>query len=322
MTKKANISKTKEKLTDKDSKKDLKVVKFHKNEIKVKNVTIRDVDKELYENFMNLSKFWKKPSGAIFSRLFHSYISRRPSTFIPPRLKKVLKNLHADKLEVIENLDELEITKDDLASIDDGIKFQFSNINDLKFADDVDSDLFIDKIYRITHSRITNLPENIPKLLFYSIVREDNFSEKNNNKKSLKRELKEVTIRNVEESVYDGFTNICSAQNKKIGEVVNKILSYFIVEFELSHILLHEVPNPLNTLSISSVDHLSVSEKDLLDLAENKIIFHRIHKLELDDDISKESFRDKIFAIYNSNSNKPKNVNKLLYLARVKKYPA
>lgn len=303
-------------------KKGLKILKLHKEDIRVKNVTIRDVDKDLYENFMNLAKFWRKPSGFIFSRLFHSYITRRPSSFIPHHLKRILVNIHADKLEIVENIDELEVTKDDLAAIDKGVKFQFSNIKNLKFADDVDRDLFTERIYRIGHSKITNLPENIPKLLFYSIVREDKYLGSSVDKKDNKAELKEITIRNVEESIYDNFTKICHAQNKKIGEAVNEILLYFLGEFELSHILVHEVSDPINTLSISTVDLLRVKEQDLKELAKNKIIFHRINNLEFDDDITKESFRNKVFAIYNSNSNKPKNVPKLLYLARVKKYPA
>ncbi|MFX0095337.1 MAG: hypothetical protein ACFFBD_26620, partial [Candidatus Hodarchaeota archaeon] len=141
--------------------------------------------------------------------------------------------------------------------------------------------------------------------------------------KSPENNFKDVTIRNVITSVYDEFVSACQLNNQKIGDAVNELLAQVLPFIETMQILMHELTvDPSTVLVITSIDELTVTERDLSDIGDRKVLFHRIDRLEFHPDIDKSLFVKTVIGIYNCENIKlPLSVPKLIELSRIKKYP-
>jgi hypothetical protein len=282
-----------------------------------KIVTIKGVNQELYEQFTNLVKAKGKNIGSVFTIMIDHFRKRGTMTkFALPLLKHFTQEDEL-QIELIENLPELVVTKGDLERMNQVVKFHFRNIHQLSFAKNISVDLFMNKIFRITNCQI-DYPSSIPKLIALSKYRA---------KLPLKhksRELKDITIRNVEEQAYNEFVAYCQIQNKLIGEAVNELLLQIIPEMEINQIIIGELQlNPNDLLVISSNKELHITNRNLIEIDDKKVIFHRIQKLTFNNSITNEQFLSSIAGIYNCNQiNLPNKITNLVAAARVREFPS
>ncbi|MHA2363769.1 MAG: hypothetical protein ACXAC7_07410 [Candidatus Hodarchaeales archaeon] len=281
-----------------------------------KTVAIRGVDKSLYDLFISITKYMGRNVGYFFTRLIQHYQKEIPPFFGPPRMIKIF-NKAFESLEIIENQEELIVTKEDLIIAGENVKYYFKDIKKLIFDETIDNKSLFKHVYRIKDCTETIMPEDISQLIMNSIKRVQIF-----NKPKLDN-LKDITIRNVDVTIYEEFVSSCQLNNEKIGDAVNNIFLSILPEIEVSQLIIHELHiNPLDVLVISSLEEVFVQEKDLQDIDKRKVLFHRIKKLEFDQDIKKTSFIDHIIGIFNCEDViLPTSLPKLISLSRNKKFP-
>ncbi|MHA1450277.1 MAG: hypothetical protein ACTSP4_12740 [Candidatus Hodarchaeales archaeon] len=258
--------------------------------IEEKTITVRGIDKNLYERFAGLTRSWGRNTGHVFSRLISHYNAEAPP--IPPFFKHLYQK-EQFKLETITNVEKLTVSRDDLQAAGKKIKYFFRSIQDLVFTDDCDNKIILDHVFRIWNCGV-KMPESVSKLLFHSLVRHRSLHVSEN------AVLKDVTIRNVEQETYEEFATACQLNNQTIGNAVNSLLGDFVTEMESLHIIVHVLAaNPLNTLVVSSLDSLNITADDLKEIKETKILFHRIKNLTFDNDIDEHIFIESVIGIYN-----------------------
>lgn len=281
-----------------------------------KVVTIRELDKKLFEQFVSLTKTWGKNTGTIFSKILSNYLESGGSNIFMPAFEERLKELDCNYLEIVENVADLTIQKKDLISLPDDVKFHFRNIEKLVLHEDIDTTTLLKYIYRISNSLVIP-PKNVEKLFFLSLLQ---YYSKYPIKE---RKTKDVTIRNVEEQVWNDFTSFCQLNNSKVGFLVSEILWEIIPEMEITQILLSKIKEPFkNICLITSQKAISINQRNLKEIKSKKVLFHRIDELIFQDDISNKEFVDKVVGIYNCKKVVfPKTFSKLLKLSRVHSYP-
>jgi len=282
-----------------------------------KVVTIRGVDKELFEQFVSLTQAWGKNTGEIFSTIVGNYLQNGGGSRIYfPALEKRLKESFVKHLELIEGLEELFVDSKDLVSVPPGVKFYFSNIKKLTFSDGIDSQILLRYVYRIKNC-IVQQPHKVKKLVFLSLLQDyPDYSAKG-------RLLKDVTIRNVIDQTWNNFKAFCQLHGSNVGSLINHILWEIIPEMEMTQILFSKIKGAqTNTFLISSQREVVIKGEDLLEIAPQQVLFHRIKKLTFREDVSSELFVERVSGIYNCTSvTFPKSFSKLLRLSRVKYYP-
>ncbi len=293
----------------------LRVKKSHSCAHEVKTVTIRGVDKTLYDQFVSLSKMWGHSIGRIFSRLITHYKKDFPAVIGPHRFRKILMG-SIENLETIEGEKNLIISKEDLAEAGEKVKFVFKNIEKLTLKDDIDTKTILKHIHRIRNCNVTK-PENVSNLIWYSLKRSPIQYVPSEGS------IKDITIRNVNKNIYDEFVSACQLNNQKIGEAINEILAQTNPEVEIIQILAHEIiADPLEFLIITSLNELQVSCSDLQELNDSKVLFHRVGYLQFNPDVKKVDFVKSVTGIYNCGKvDFPDSIPRLLQLSRVKTYP-
>ncbi|MHA1211923.1 MAG: hypothetical protein ACTSSH_05625, partial [Candidatus Heimdallarchaeota archaeon] len=102
-----------------------------------KDITLRGVNKELYDQFTTLSKKSGTSVGHFFSSILEGFIRN------PWRLHGLRRfghgHVYGKKPEKISDLDKLIVTKKDLVAAGENTMFRFSNINELIFDSDIDA---------------------------------------------------------------------------------------------------------------------------------------------------------------------------------------
>ncbi|MFX1251789.1 MAG: hypothetical protein ACFFCZ_09295 [Promethearchaeota archaeon] len=289
-----------------------KMMSAHSEETKA--VTIREVDKELWGRFISLTKAWGHSAGHSFSILIKHYQRELPFFRGPRSFMKFFQKASI-QLETVENIEKLTINKEDLTAAGENIRYIFKNIGELIFDNEINSQDLLNHVHVIRNCQVS-LPQNISSLILYSLVRSPTKYQVSNSN------LKDIYIRNVSVSAYDEFVAACQLNNQKIGDAINEILAKLIPRIEIHEILTHElVADPLDILVITSINELNVSSKDLADIRDRKVFFHRVGTLKFDPDIEKSLFIKTVIGIYNcENVTLPSSVPKLIELSRVKKY--
>ncbi len=282
-----------------------------------KVITIRELDKELFEQFTSLTKIWGKNVGEIFSRILKNFLEIGSTSIFMPSFEDRLKKMGCTYLEVIENLEELTIKKQDLTSLPEGVKLYFYNIKKLIFSEDINTPTLLDYVYRINNSSVIP-PKNIQKLPYLSLL------QINSEYLGKKRKIKDVTIRSVDSKIWNDFISYCQLNNNKTSIVINRILWEVIPEMEITQIMISKIKESIeNVFLISSHESITINQNDLQKIGDKKVLFHRIKELTFKEDISQETFLEKVLGIYNCvNVNFPNDFSKLLQLSRVKDYPS
>jgi hypothetical protein len=282
-----------------------------------KTVTIRGVDKHLYDQFVSLAGLTGSNIGHIFSFAIQSY-TKDTHMFFPRHFRRIVIHKQPEEsIELIDNQSELILSKADLTSAGNHVSYMFKNIDRLVFDESVDNSTLLHHVNRIRKCNVEALGE-ISKLFLLSI------DQSNINKLPISTDLQNITIRNVSSVAYDEFVSNCQTNKKNIGECMNELLSEIIPHFEVIQILTHNLSSKaLNPIVLSLHNKIIVTQEDLEALEERMVLFHRVHDLEFTKKIKNDTFIKSVLGIYNCERVKlPSDIPKLIKIARVKNYPS
>ena len=134
-----------------------------------KQVTIKGVDKELYDKALQLSREMGITVGELGNKSLKAFISlvdvtNKAVTSMAQALSESGKAFveGAKGVSVISNIDELTVSREDLESLDSQVTFR--GIKRLIFNNDVTWELFNSKVSSIIMCDEVVLPKTIPKL--------------------------------------------------------------------------------------------------------------------------------------------------------------
>ncbi len=286
---------------------------FKENESKdeKKDITLRGVNRELYDRFTEHRTAGGVSAGNAFSELVNVYLwqpwklhgfrrfGRKPRSGVPP--------------ERISDLDELNVTKNDLTSAGEKTMFLFRNIKKLTFEADVDALTLVKHVKLISKSQDIVFKGDIPKLVKIGLIRKLHHYQHPENKE----DLKDITIRNVSIKIYDEFVSKAKAEGATTGEYFSQLLAYLVPFSELQEVF-HSIGDR-EVLIVSNEEELHITKKDLEVLGERQVIFYKTSKLTFSKDIDQELFLKNIFKIINcAEVNLSTAVPRLIVLSRIR----
>ena len=280
----------------------------------LKRVTIRGVDSKLYDQVINLAPSTVLSMGELLTHVIqHATKGEKSKRFMRRhRFRMNLPKKFDSKLEIIEHLDEITVSKDDLISAGPNTVYAFLRIKNLIFSDDVDSETILNHVIFISKCPNVKMSKNIPKLIASGLIRK-----KRRYKTTDNTVLKDITIRNVSKLDYHEFVAKAKREEKTVGELLNEILANMVPNFEIQHIL-HDQNEP-ESLVVSDLDKLTVTTHGLEELGHRKVLFYNINNLKFENNIPTELFQDKVIGMHRcSNTTRPSNIPDLLWLARFK----
>lgn len=271
----------------------------------IKDITIRGVNKELYEQFTVYAKKHGLSAGDAFDSIvmidkqpWRRFISRHGH----PR--------HGKAPEIIRDLDKLVVTKQDLVSAGENTMFLFSKITDLTFEKDVDASTLVKHVRLIRRCK-TSFLGDIPKIIQLGIFRKRTAYTHPSNKD----QLKDITIRNVSIRLYDEFVSNAKDKSKTTGEYFSEILAHAITFFDISETI--SSLGDREVLVVREEEELFVSKKDLEILGERGLIIYGIPKIEFAKDIGQELFLKTVIKIIKCDQViLPANIPRLIVLSR------
>jgi predicted DNA-binding protein len=126
-----------------------------------KTVTIRGLSAELYERVTRVAREMGVTVGEFVNEALKQYIS------VLEGISKTLDNIvKSGDVLVISNVSSLVVTRKDLEGVSKGIIFK--DMDELVLADDVTSDLFLEKIVKIINVNTVYVPKTLSTLLVAS----------------------------------------------------------------------------------------------------------------------------------------------------------
>lgn len=134
---------------------------------RVKNVTIRGIEAEIYNEFSQQMKILGMTMGDAISKMMSDVLKDFDETF-PDLSAKSLRTRARLPKAVISHHDELTVGAKDL--IEANARVTFSHMGLLEIGPDVTRELFLRHVGRITHSDTVRIPAILPKLVVYSRV--------------------------------------------------------------------------------------------------------------------------------------------------------
>ena len=280
----------------------------------LKRVTIRGVDSKLYDQVIDHTKSSGFSMGDLLTHVIQfatkgdrskRFIRRHRYRMHPPKKSDF-------KLEIIENQEELPVSKEDLTTAGPNTVYAFLGIANLSFSDDIDSETLLNHVIFIQSCANVDMGKNIPKLIEQGLVRK-----KRKYFSTDKEDLRDITIRNVSKPDYYEFVAKAKQEGKTVGELLNEMLTNMAPNFEIRNIL-HSLNEP-EALVVSDLKELTVTKLGLEELGHRKVLFYEVKTLNFDDDIPSALFQEKVLGMYKCpNTTKPPNFPSLIWLARLK----
>ncbi|PWI48174.1 hypothetical protein CEE45_08395 [Candidatus Heimdallarchaeota archaeon B3_Heim] len=132
---------------------------------KMKNVTIRGIDSEIYDEFSSSIKSLKMNIGEAITQMMQDVLKDFDDTFPNLSAKGSLGKLKKDRLS-ISALDKIRISRRDLEEA--GAEIRFTHVGKLIFEPDVDLATFNKYVRGITHCEYVRIPAFLPKLILLS----------------------------------------------------------------------------------------------------------------------------------------------------------
>ena len=132
---------------------------------KMKNVTIRGIDSEIYDEFSSSIKSLKMNIGEAITQMMQDVLKDFDDTFPNLSAKGSLGKLKKDRLS-ISALEQIRISRRDLEEA--GAEIRFTHVGKLIFEPDVDLATFNKYVRGITHCEYVRIPAFLPKLILLS----------------------------------------------------------------------------------------------------------------------------------------------------------
>lgn len=145
---------------------DFNVSPFMNGSKKMKTISIRGVNALTYDQFVNKIKTLNLNIGDAMTKIMKDVISSTDKDF-PELTAKSLRMMSMGSI-IIRRHKKLVVTKQDL--LDTGRKVQFVGCTMLKFSPDIDKEIFLQYVNRITRCKGVFIPKTIPKLLILSRI--------------------------------------------------------------------------------------------------------------------------------------------------------
>ncbi|MHA1865717.1 MAG: hypothetical protein ACTSVB_06180 [Candidatus Heimdallarchaeaceae archaeon] len=278
-----------------------------------KDVTIRNVDTELYDQFSTYAKKEGLTTGELFNILFSGFIDQNisPLRLVRRRTHRIKSH---ERPEVISDMDELTISRKDLEVLKGKKTFFFIRINNLVFNEDVDGKLLSETIHAIGKCDNVQFKGDVPKLVELGLViKKGSYIYPSDSEK-----LKDITIRKVSKEVYDAFLAKSKEEEKTTGELFSETLAFYLPTFEIfEYVRIIERETRTYPLIVRDIEELTVFNKDLEQISPKKVLFYRIKKLTFEKEVSVQNFEKSIGKIIKCRQVFiPEEIPKLLALAR------
>jgi hypothetical protein len=135
---------------------------------KLKNVTIRGIDSDIYDQFSHKIKNLRMNLGDAITKMMKDIIVDLDESLddLPAlRIRTTFNNFALERLS-INHYDRLKIGRADLEEAN--AKVSFSHIEKLTFLPDVTREIFTRYVQSVTHCGIVRVPSIFPKLIMYS----------------------------------------------------------------------------------------------------------------------------------------------------------
>jgi metal-responsive CopG/Arc/MetJ family transcriptional regulator len=127
-----------------------------------KAIIIKGLDEQLRTAVKELANTTGKTMSEIIREAIRLYVSAREvGTAAAKEVVSTLKEVTAPTYVTIKGIGELQLSKEDLLSFKE--KVVLMNIDKLEFANDVDTNLLLEKIEKIVNVKELILPKTIPK---------------------------------------------------------------------------------------------------------------------------------------------------------------
>ncbi|MFX0182580.1 MAG: hypothetical protein ACFE95_05800 [Candidatus Hodarchaeota archaeon] len=140
--------------------------------LRLKNVTIRGIDSEIYDEFSHSMKMLNMTIGDAVTKMMRDVIEDLDESFSDLKIRSKLsfKKLF-DRLEKasVRHHRRLIITGKDL--LEANAALSFSHIGELIISPDVTREIFNKHIRHISHCRTVRVPDILPKLLLLSRIK-------------------------------------------------------------------------------------------------------------------------------------------------------
>ncbi|MFX0211670.1 MAG: hypothetical protein ACFFDT_37180 [Candidatus Hodarchaeota archaeon] len=153
-----------------DSQEDLKTEDedWEEEKSKLKNVTIRGIDSDIYDQFSHKIRNLRMNLGDAITKMMKDIIVDLDESLddLPAlRIRTTFKNFALERLS-INHYDRLKIGRADLEEAN--AKISFSHIGKLTFLPDVTREVFTRYVKSVSHCGIVRMPSIFPKLIMYS----------------------------------------------------------------------------------------------------------------------------------------------------------
>ncbi|MEA2070893.1 MAG: hypothetical protein U9O98_06330 [Asgard group archaeon] len=277
-----------------------------KSTLKKKDITIRGVNKDLYEQFITFARRIGFSAGEAFDELVFTLLYK-PWRHITP----MPEGLVEEPPEIIEKLDHLKVTKKDLLEAGEEVQYLFRDINELIFDKSVTGEIVIKHVRMIIKCDVT-FQGPVSRFIQSGILRKrPEYHHPTDESK-----LKDVTIRNVSTEIYDEFLAVAKQRGKTTGEFFSDLLASSIPRIEIYRHT-HHRPAMKGNLVILFENNLTVTKEDLELLKKRQVVFYGIDKLVFTKDITQELFMKTVDKIIKCDTViLPKTIPRLIVLSR------
>jgi hypothetical protein len=280
-------------------------------EQETKDVTIRGVDRILYDEFSFLAKSQGINVGLMFNHGMRMIASQTRPPFARFSHKKTHRTHGRGRNipEVVSNLEEIKISAKHLTEAGN-VTFFFKEIGKLEFDETVTSEILSKHVHGIRRCREVIMSGNIGKLLKLGLEHSPPKYQY-----SSEGELKDITIRRVSSELYDLFASEARKSEMSHGEYFSTMLSRFNHHLQITTTLIkNHFKNPL---VIDNIDELEVTETDLEVLRGRDILFYNIGSLVFEKEIPSEIFMERVGKIVKCKKVKlPKSIPYLIGISR------
>jgi hypothetical protein len=274
-----------------------------------KDITIRGVNKELYDKFTLQRTRHGVTAGQAFTDIITIEFHRPWSIHGIRQHGRPM--LHGAKPEIISDLEKLKVSKKDLTSAGEKTMYLFRKINELTFTEDVEATTLVKHVKVISQCNV-NFLGNVPKLIQLGLIRKRSEYIHPQNKD----DLKDITIRNVSAKLYDEFTAKAKTEGKTTGEYFSLILSHIIHFDEIRRIITEFQDKEI--LIVKNEEKLTINKEDLEVLGDRGVVFYNVCSLNFSKDINQELFLKTILKIVKCKEVVlPVKIPKLIVLSRV-----
>lgn len=135
---------------------------------KLKNITIRGIDSDTYEDFSSKVKSLNKNIGDAVTQMMKDILVDFDDVFPTLSSKESLRKLKSNA-QIISHHERLSISKADFEAAK--VPFAFRHIENLIIEPDVDLETFNKFVVQIQHCHRVKIPEIQPKLILLSKIR-------------------------------------------------------------------------------------------------------------------------------------------------------